>query len=178
MCSREGQTPDPGSSTGHRRFHGGAYRGLPAFANFFGRGTDCWRMIKGWSPRSRCLMLTILPIDTHHFHMKATVNRIALLAGCLSVAFVVLLAATASPASAHPHGMHGAAAMAGPHSSGGDSYAAETCCHKTGTCVVQFLQRAPTTAPLDGSLTQLECDFAVACYASISSATDPPPPRA
>jgi hypothetical protein len=103
--------------------------------------------------------------------------RVILLAVWFSVALVALLIATSASVSAHPQGMHYGAAMSEGHSTGEYSLEAETCCHKTGTCVVQFLQLVPATVPLDGSLSQLERTFAVSWHASISSATDPPPPR-
>ena len=100
-----------------------------------------------------------------------------LLAVWFSVAFVGLLSATSASVSAHPQDMNYGAAMSERHATGEISQAVETCCHKTGTCVVQFLQLAPATVAIDGSLSQLGRNFTVAWHASISSATDPPPPR-
>ena len=101
----------------------------------------------------------------------------AILAGCLLVAFVMTLATTTVPASAHPRGMHDVAAVSETHATGEDIQAVEICCHKAGTCVVQFLQFSPDKVPLDGPHTTLRRGFAVERHASISSATDPPPPR-
>lgn len=109
--------------------------------------------------------------------MSGVGYRMLLLAGYLSVAFVVLLAATTAPASAHPHGMHDFVTVSETHVSGGDHQAVETCCHKSGTCVLQFMEFSPVTVSLNSPLTMLKRSFALARHASIPSATDPPPPR-
>ncbi len=109
--------------------------------------------------------------------MSGAGYRMLLLAGCLSVALVVLLAATTAPAFAHPHGMHDFVAVSETHASGPDRQAVEPCCHKTGTCVLQFMEFSSATGPLNRPLTTLKRSFAVARHVSIPSATDPPPPR-
>lgn len=104
-------------------------------------------------------------------------RRIILLAVWFSIAFVALLIATSASVSAHPQDMNYGATMSERHATGEISQAVEACCHKTGTCVVQFLQSVPTTVAVDSSLSLLKRNFTVARHASIPSATDPPPPR-
>lgn len=95
-----------------------------------------------------------------------------------SVAFVALLIATSASVSAHLQHMDYGAAMSEGHATGDYNQAADTCCHKTGTCVVQCLQHVQTTVTVNGSLSPLGRNFNVELHASISSAKDPPPPRA
>lgn len=112
------------------------------------------------------------------YDMRVAAYRMAVLAGSLVMAFVVVLAATTASASAHPAGMHEPAAASETHAKAGYITTVDTCCHKAGNCVVQFVQFSPATDPLDGSLSLLQRSFAVERHASIPSATDPPPPRA
>lgn len=103
--------------------------------------------------------------------------RAALLAACFTVACVVVLAATAVPASAHAGGVHDPALPAATDSDQEKAQNADTCCHKAGTCVVQFLPASPAVTSLDVAPTALEHSFAAVRRGSVSSATDPPPPR-
>jgi len=109
--------------------------------------------------------------------MTVAISRMVIMVAYFMVAFFGILAATTEPASAHPDGMHDFAAVSETHATDGEIPTVETCCHKMGTCVVQFVQFSPAAVPLDGSLTTLQHGFAAERRASISSATDPPPPR-
>lgn len=99
-------------------------------------------------------------------------------AASVMIAFVVFYAATAIPASAHGNAGHLPAVIAQEQSPAVGALAEDTCCHKVGTCVVQFLQASSDTAPIEVQLTKIRRGFGAVRYVSISSATDPPPPRA
>jgi len=105
-------------------------------------------------------------------------SRTALLAACFTVVFVAIVAAITAPAHAHAGAPHDTALTAQQHGAVDDAHTAETCCHKTGTCIVQCLPAGPAVASLDTALTSLVRRFAAIRLASILSATDPPPPRA
>ena len=114
--------------------------------------------------------------------MTVTMSRTALLAACFTVVFVAIVAAITAPAHAHAGAPHdtalNTALTAQQHGAVDDAHTAETCCHKTGTCIVQCLPAGPAVASLDTALTSLVRRFAAIRLASILSATDPPPPRA
>jgi len=109
--------------------------------------------------------------------MTSTACRMARLVALLSVVFVGVLAATGVPASAHAADPHGAAAPMKDLASIGGEYDADTCCHKDGTCVVQFLQFIPASLPSDAAMSLARRSFAAKRYASVAQTTDPPPPR-
>jgi hypothetical protein len=109
--------------------------------------------------------------------MSGSRCRMALVAGVFLVGFVVVLAMTTKPVSAHPHHMHHVTAVSEALAAGEYGQAFQPCCHMTGTCVVKCLPFVPATEPLDGSARRMGHTFAPLWYASILSATDPPPPR-
>ncbi|WP_268954884.1 hypothetical protein [Roseovarius salincola] len=73
--------------------------------------------------------------------------------------------------------MHDTGLSAETNGDHGEAQNADTCCHMTGTCVVQLLPASPTVTSLDAAPTALAHRFAAEWHASVSSATDPPPPR-
>ncbi|MDD9724548.1 hypothetical protein PVV74_03670 [Roseovarius sp. SK2] len=104
--------------------------------------------------------------------------RMAFFAAYVMIAFVVFSAAMAMPASAHGKESHLPEVVAQEQSPAGEALADDTCCHTAGTCIVQFLQASLDTTPIEVQLTTIGRGFATVRYASIYSATDPPPPRA
>ncbi|KRS10999.1 hypothetical protein XM52_28890 [Roseovarius indicus] len=110
--------------------------------------------------------------------MTVSAYRMAFTTAYVMIAFVLFYAAMAMPAAAHGNESHLSAMVAQEQAPTGEALADDTCCHKVGTCVVQFLQVSPDTAPLEVQLTTIGRGIATVRYASISSETDPPPPRA
>lgn len=109
--------------------------------------------------------------------MISAACRIAGLAAFLSVVLVGILAATSAPASAHAADPHHAAAPMQDLSAIGGEHDADTCCHKAGTCVVQFLQFIPASLPSGAAMSLARRSFTAERYASVAHIKDPPPPR-
>src|SRR6056297_3787298 len=95
----------------------------------------------------------------------------------LSVAFVVVLAATSAPASAHVAHSHDVSAPVQKLAGVDDLHDVDTCCHKAGTCIVQFLQFGLANFSTDAAMSLAQRSFSAERYASVAHTADPPPPR-
>src|SRR6056297_2592791 len=112
--------------------------------------------------------------------MISTACRMVGLVTFLSVAFVVVLAAMSAPASAHVAHVahsHDVSAPVQELAGGGDLRHVDTCCHKAGTCIVQFLQFGPANFSSDAAMSLAQRSYSAERYASVAHTADPPPPR-